>query len=155
MTTLVGKEYCKVDPSGRFKFPVALKKLLNQVIEDGFIIKESIFDPCLELFPRKAFETELEKNKAKLNQYNPMHRKLFRKLAEGNPVELDANDRLLIPGDQKKAKKIDKEILLISKGDCIEIWDVATYNNMEKESFDFAQLASELLGSIDQSNKDE
>ncbi len=146
MTTLVGKEYCKVDPNGRFKFPAAIKKMLGAVIDDGFVIKESIFDTCLELYPRKRFESELELNSTKLNQYNPMHRKLFRKLAEANPVELDGNDRLLIPADQKKAKHINKDIVLISKGDLIEIWDVDTYNKMDKESFDYAALASELLG---------
>ncbi len=146
MAILLGKEYCKVDPNGRFKFPSALKKLLLPVIEEGFILKESIFDDCLELYPRKAFEHELEEKRQRLNQYNPEHRLLLRKLSEGNPVELDTNDRLLIPGDQKKAKKINKEIVLISKVDMIEIWDVETYDNLNRKTVDYADLASRLLG---------
>ncbi|MDE6308142.1 MAG: hypothetical protein K2L79_04975, partial [Bacteroidales bacterium] len=95
MSILVGKEFCKVDPAGRFKFPSALKKLLTPVIEQGFVIRESIFDECLELYPRKEFEAEIETKIAKLNPYNRNDRLLIRKLSEGNPVELDANDRLL------------------------------------------------------------
>ena len=39
MAILVGKEFCKVDPAGRFKFPVALKKALSGVVEAGFVIR--------------------------------------------------------------------------------------------------------------------
>ena len=148
MAILVGKEYCKVDPAGRFKFPAVLKKALSSVIDAGFVIKESIFDPCLELYPRAEFEREIETKVAKLNHYNPQDRLLIRKLSEGNPVELDANDRLLIPGDLKKAKNIGKEIVLISKINIIEIWDVATYDKMNGMDVDFAALAAERLGQI-------
>lgn len=149
MAILVGKEYCKVDPAGRFKFPSALKKLLSSVIEDGFVIKESIFDDCLELYPRKEFEKELSEKISHLNPYNKADRLLIRKLSEGNPVDLDGGDRLLIPSDQKKAKKINKEIVLISKVNIIEIWDVDAYNALSAQDVDFAELASQRLGQID------
>lgn len=148
MSILVGKEYCKVDPAGRFKFPSALKKLLMPVIEQGFVIRESIFDECLELYPRKEFESEIENKIAKLNPYNRNDRLLIRKLSEGNPVELDANDRLLIPSDQKKSKRINKEIVLISKINIIEIWDLDTYRSLNEEPVDFAELAAQRLGQI-------
>lgn len=149
MSILVGKEYCKVDPAGRFKFPSVLKKLLTPVIEQGFVIRESIFDECLELYPRQEFEAEIETKIAKLNPYNRNDRLLIRKLSEGNPVELDANDRLLIPADQKKAKHIEKEIVLISKINIIEIWDVETYRRVNEHPVDFAELAAQRLGRID------
>ncbi|GHS85503.1 transcriptional regulator MraZ [Bacteroidia bacterium] len=149
MAILIGKEYCKMDVNGRFKFPLALKKLLTAVIEDGFIIKESLFDACLELWPRKEFEKELSENIAKLNQYNPQDRLIIRKLSEGNPIDLDGNDRLLIPGDQRKAKNIDKDIVLISKNNLIEIWDVATYRALESASKqDIETLIVKRLGQI-------
>ena len=90
----------------------------------------------------------IETKVAKLNHYNPQDRLLIRKLSEGNPVELDANDRLLIPGDLKKARNIGKEIVLISKINIIEIWDVATYDKMNGMDVDFAALAAERLGQI-------
>lgn len=150
MAILVGKEYCKLDPAGRFKFPVALKKMLLPVIEDGFVIRESIFDKCLELYPRKEFEKEVEHKISQLNPYNFEDRLLIRKLSEGNPIELDANDRLLIPADQKKAKGISKEIVLISKINIIEIWDVEVYNETNSKPIDFAELAARRLGQIEE-----
>lgn len=152
MAILVGKEFCKVDPAGRFKFPVVLKKALGNLIADGFVIKESIFDPCLELYPRAEFEREIETKVSKLNHYNPQDRLLIRKLSEGNPVELDGNDRLLIPAELKKSRRIGKEIVLISKINIIEIWDVETYNKMNEVEFDFAKMAAERLGQIDAEN---
>ena len=153
MAILVGKEFCKVDPAGRFKFPAVLKKALSGVAGAGFVLKESIFDPCLELFPRAEFERENETKVAKLNHYNPQDRLLIRKLSEGNPVELDSNDRILIPAELKKAKHIDKEIVLISKINIIEIWDVATYEEMNAMEVDFARMAAERLGQIDSEDK--
>ncbi len=146
---LIGKEYCKVDTNGRFKFPAAHKKLLSSVLEMGFIIRESLFDACLELWPREAFENETGEIISKLNPYNPKDRLIIRKISEGNPVELDANDRILIPGDQKKAKKIDKDIVLIPKGELIEIWDVATYDAMNKSTANIAELIAERLGGLE------
>lgn len=149
MAILVGKEFCKVDAGGRFKFPSAMKKALASCVDDGFVIKESIFDACLELYPRAEFEKEIETKVARLNHYNPQDRLLIRKLSEGNPVYLDNNDRMLIPVELKKAKHIDKEIVLISKINIIEIWDVDTYNKMNAAQFDFAAMAAERLGQID------
>ncbi len=149
MSMLIGKEYCKVDTNGRFKFPSAHKKLLSAVLEEGFIIRESVFDACLELWPRKEFERETGEIISKLNPYNPQDRLIIRKLSEGNPVDLDANDRLLIPNDQKKAKKIDKDIVLIPKGNLIEIWDVSAYEALSKSTANLAALIAERLGGME------
>jgi len=145
---LIGKEFCKVDANGRFKLPSAHKKLLSAVLDEGFIIRESVFDNCLELWSRKEFERETSENFKKLNPYNPEHRLIIRKLSEGNPVELDGNDRILIPNDQKKSKKIDKDIVLIPKVNLIEIWDNSAYEAMNKSTKDLAALFSEHLGGI-------
>jgi MraZ protein len=145
---LIGKEYCKMDINGRFKLPSAHKKLLSAVLEEGFIIRESVFDTCLELWPRKEFERETGEIINKLNPYNPKDRLIIRKLSEGNPVELDANDRILIPNDQKKSKKIDKDIVLIPKVNLIEIWDVTAYESINKSTTNLAEMIAERLGGI-------
>lgn len=150
MSILIGKEYCKLDPAGRFKFPASLKKMLSAVIDEGFVIRESIFDNCLELYPKAVFETEIEEKISKLNPYNSTDRLLIRKLSEGNFVELDASDRLLIPQDQKKSKNLAKEVVLISKINMIEIWDLDAYEKLNQENIDFALLAAKRLGKIEE-----
>ena len=145
MALILGKEYCKVDSNGRFKFPIALKRQLET--EDGrFVIRQSVYAECLELWTYASFREEVEKLQALLNPYRREERDVLRKLTEGNVVELDTNDRLLVPAEQKHVIATAKEIVLQSTGKFIEIWDRAAYDRMNNAGFDFAVKAESLLG---------
>jgi MraZ protein len=149
MLKIIGKDYCTVDSNGRFKFPSSLKKQLISVIDNGFVIRESIYGNYLELYPMDVWENEIEKIRKKLNPYNPKDIILIRKLSEGNKVELDNNDRLLIPGDQKKAKGINKDIILVSRINIFEIWDVDKYNEVNNSTMDYVAYANERIGQFE------
>ena len=145
MALILGKEYCKVDSNGRFKFPIALKRQLES--EDGrFVIRESVYAECLELWTYASFREEVEKLQEKLNPYNLKERNVLRKLTEGNVIELDSNDRLLVPAEQKHVVANAKEIVLQSTGKFIELWARVAYEKMNSESGDCAKMAEELLG---------
>ena len=145
MPLILGKEYCKVDSNGRFKFPIALKRQLES--EDGrFVIRQSIYAECLELWTYASFKEEVEKLQEKLNPYRREDRELLRKLTEGNIVELDSNDRLLVPAEQKAVVAKAKEVVLQSTGKFIELWDRKAYDKMNTAGGDFAQRAEALLG---------
>ena len=145
MALILGKEYCKVDSNGRFKFPIALKRQLET--EDGrFVIRQSVYAECLELWTYASFREEVEKLQEKLNPYRRDDRELLRKLTEGNIIELDTNDRLLIPTEQKDLVAKAKEVVLQSTGKFIELWDRKTYDKMNASGGDFALRAEELLG---------
>ena len=147
MALILGKEYCKVDSNGRFKFPIALKRQLET--EDGrFVIRQSVYAECLELWTYASFREEVEKLQEKLNSYNLKERNVLRKLTEGNVIELDSNDRLLVPAEQKHVIAKAKEIVLQSTGKFIELWDREAYDKMNADSGDFATLAEELLGRV-------
>ena len=51
MVNLIGTYECKVDAKGRLMVPAALKKQLTPVLQEGFVLKRSVFQPCLELYP--------------------------------------------------------------------------------------------------------
>ncbi len=145
MALILGEEYCKVDSNGRFKFPIALKRQLET--EDGrFVIRQSIYAECLELWTYASFREEVEKLQEKLNPYRREDRELLRKLTEGNIIELDSNDRLLVPAEQKALVAKAKEVVLQSTGKFIELWDRSTYDKMNTTGGDFAKRAEELLG---------
>lgn len=145
MALILGKEYCKVDSNGRFKFPIALKRQLET--EDGrFVIRQSIYAECLELWTYASFREEAEKLQEKLNPYRREDRELLRKLTEGNIIELDSNDRLLVPAEQKALVAGAKEVVLQSTGKFIELWDRKTYDKMNTSGGDFALRAEQLLG---------
>ena len=51
MINLIGTYECKADAKGRVLLPIALKKQLASSMSDGFVIKRSVFNTCLELHP--------------------------------------------------------------------------------------------------------
>jgi MraZ protein len=147
MALILGKEYCKVDSNGRFKFPIALKRQLET--EDGrFVIRQSVYAECLELWTYASFREEVEKLQERLNPYRREDRELLRKLTEGNIIELDSNDRLLVPAEQKALVAQAKEVVLQSTGKFIELWDRKTYDKMNASGGDYAAKAEELLGRV-------
>ena len=145
MALILGKEYCKVDSNGRFKFPIALKRQLEGE-DNRFVVRQSIYAECLELWTYASFREEVEKLQGMLNPYRREDRDLLRKLTEGNIVELDSNDRLLVPPEQKAVVSKAKEIVLQSTGKFIELWDRTAYDRMNQTGGDFAQRAESLLG---------
>jgi MraZ protein len=50
---------CKVDAKGRILLPSGLKKELAAVLDEGFVIKKSVFFKCLELYPKAKWVKEL------------------------------------------------------------------------------------------------
>ena len=152
MALILGKEYCKVDSNGRFKFPIALKRQLET--EDGrFVIRESVYAECLELWTYASFREEVEKLQELLNPYRREDREVLRKLTEGNVIELDSNDRLLVPAEQKHVIAKAKEIVLQSTGKFIELWGRETYEKMNQSTGDYAEKAEALLGAMPVKNE--
>ncbi len=146
MSTLIGTYECKVDAKGRLMIPAPLKKQFAS-LEDGFVLKRSVFQPCLELFPM----TEWNKMMAKINKLNRFVKKnndFIRRFTAGvKVVEIDATGRLLIPKDLIAFGQIEKDLVLSSAINIIEIWDKTLYENaIENATDDFADLAEEVMG---------
>ncbi len=151
MSLILGKEYCKLDSNGRFKFPVALKKQLQPADDGRFVIRQSIYAECLELWTYASFSAMVENLRRNLKPYKPEDRMLLRKLSDGNIIELDTNDRLLIPPEQKSKLNNTKDIVLTSLGgNFIEIWDYDKYTQQEASVSepDYVALASDRLGEL-------
>ncbi|MBU2060576.1 MAG: MraZ N-terminal domain containing protein, partial [Bacteroidetes bacterium] len=55
MNSIVGTYECKVDAKGRVLMPAPLKKQLAASLQDGFVLKRSVFQPCLELYPMEEW----------------------------------------------------------------------------------------------------
>lgn len=147
MTPIIGIEYCKIDSSGRFKLPTALRRqILPEPITDRkLVIRRSIYNKCLEVFTYSEFQKEVEILRNKLNLYILDQKRLFRKLTESNIIELDSNERLLIPNEQREGIGLDKDIIIVSAANCIEIWDASTYKNIDNDGFDYVKAAEKYL----------
>jgi MraZ protein len=83
-----------------------------------------------------------------LNRFVKQNNDFIRKFTAGvKTVEVDANGRLLIPKDLMGFADIDKEIVLSSAINIIEIWDKNKYENaIDVAADDFADMAEEIMG---------
>lgn len=151
MNSLIGTYECKVDAKGRVMLPVAMKKQLNPIIEKGFVIKRAVFQPCLELYPIDEWEKMMQKV-GKLNRFKPKNNDFIRRFSAGvKPVELDSTGRLQIPKDLVAFAGINKNLVLSSAVNIIEIWDKDRYEKaIDDATVDFAELAEEVMGNDDE-----
>ena len=126
--------------------PAPLKKQLGN-FEEGFVLKRSVFQPCLELYPMKEWNTVMQKIN-KLNRFVKKNNDFIRAFTAGvKMVDIDATGRLLIPKDLVLFSKIDKDIVLSSAVSIIEIWDKNLYESaLDHAMVDFADLAEEVMG---------
>ena len=147
MALILGTEYCKIDSNGRFKFPIALKRQLET--EDcRFVIRQGFTAECLELWTYSSFQEEVENLQKKLNPYSIGDNQIMRQMTRANIVEMDSNDRLMIPPERKSVIGEAKEIVLQSTGKCIEIWERSAYDKMNNEIVDFASIVDKRLGEL-------
>jgi len=111
------------------------------------VIKRAVFQSCLELYPMQEWNLMMEKIN-KLNRFVKKNNDFIRRFTAGvKVVELDASGRLLIPKDLCQFAKIDKQVVLSSAVNIIEIWDRDKYENTIGDSaIDFAELAEEVMG---------
>jgi MraZ protein len=116
-------------------------------VQEGFVIKRAVFQPCLELYPMKEWNKMMEKLNG-LNRFNRKHNDFIRRFTAGvKTVEVDANGRLLIPKDLITIAGITKEVTVSSAVNILEIWDKERYEAAIDDSLDdFADLAEEVMG---------
>lgn len=146
MNTLIGSYECKVDTKGRLMLPSGLKKQMLPIIEEGFVLKRSVFQPCLELYPMSQWNLLMDKMNA-LNRFNKKNNDFIRKFSAGvKIIEVDSNGRLLIPKDLIGFASIEKEIVVSSAINIVEIWNKEKYESVISDSEDFADLAEDVMG---------
>jgi MraZ protein len=149
LITIVGTYECKVDAKGRVLLPAPLKKQLAPSLQNGFVLKRSVFQPCLELYPMDEWDLMMSKIN-KLNRFVKKNNDFIRRFTAGvKIVEIDALGRLLVPKDLVSFAKISKDIVFSSAVNIIEVWDKDLYEkSINGEDVDFAELAEEVMGNI-------
>ena len=147
---LIGTCECKSDAKGRLMFSSAFKKQLSSVLQDGFVVKRAVFQPCLELYPINEWNLMMGKIN-KLNRFKKKNNDFIRRFTAGvKMVELDATGRILIPKDLFEFAGIKKQVVMSSSVNIIEIWDKDKYEKaIEDASDDFADLAEEVMGNTE------
>lgn len=154
MRPLYGEYPCKVDPKGRFLMPAALLRQLPEDERAHFVMNKGL-DPCLVLYPLKIWEAELNRIYS-LNQFVERNRTFARRFQNGaTPVEIDGQNRILVPRRLALEAGIDKDALLFGAFDRIEIWSQARYEEwLAQQTDDPAALADQVMNLNSMNNAD-
>ena len=149
MRNFIGTYECKIDDKGRLKLPVSLAKQMENFGGDSFVVKRSVFQSCLEVYPMKGWEKLMEKIN-RLNRFQKKNADFIRSFTAGlKTVEPDTAGRLQISKDLTLFADLRKDIVITSAGELFEIWDKAAYEKVIMTSeIDFAKLAEEVMGEI-------
>lgn len=86
----------------------------------------------------------------KLNRFVKKNNDFIRRFTAGvKVIEIDATGRLLIPKDLFVFAEMDKDLVLSSAVNIVEIWDKDKYEkSIDDSAVDFADLAEEVMGNL-------
>jgi len=145
--SLIGTYECKADVKGRLLLPIALKRQLGNQINESFILKRSVFQPCLELHPYGEWKLTMDKVN-KLNRFLKKNNDFIRMYTAGvRVIDLDNSGRILIPKDLLKSHFSKNNLVLTTAINMIEIWDKDIYEKVINDSeIDFADLSENVMG---------
>jgi MraZ protein len=146
MNGFLGEYEATLDSKGRFLLPAALKKQIAGEGNEPFVINRG-FEKCLSLYPSGNWEPIFNEI-SKLNDFDPKVRAFRRYFLNGaTMMELDSAGRLLVPPNLKEHAGLEKDIVLVSAVNKIEIWDKIKYQQFF-ETFSpesFSDLANEVM----------
>ena len=146
MKGFIGEYEATVDTKGRFLLPAGFKKQLPEKREEGFVLNRG-FEKCLSLYTSESWNP-LFSELSTLNDFDPKVRQFKRYFLNGaTQVEMDNAGRILLPKNLMDYAEINKEIVLVSAIDKIEIWDKTKYHEFF-DSFSpdaFSDLAKEVM----------
>ena len=149
MIGFLGEYEATLDAKGRFLLPGGFKKQLPEDSSQRFVINRG-FEKCLSLYPIKSWEP-IYAEISKLNDFDPKVREFRRYFLNGATImELDTAGRLLLPQNLKDHAGLEKDIVLVSAVNKIEIWDKSKYQQFF-ESYSpesFSVLAQQVMAGV-------
>lgn len=149
MLNLIGVHECKMDSKGRVLLPAPLKKQLMPVLENGFVLKRSVFQKCLELYPLQEWNSVMA-NVNRLNRFVKKNNDFIRLFTAGVKfIEVDGSSRILVAKDLLQYANLSADLVLSSSVNMIEIWDKNAYEaSLNDPNVDFGKLAEDVMGQL-------
>jgi MraZ protein len=146
MIGFLGEYEATLDSKGRFLLPAGIKKQLPVGVDPVFVVNRG-FEKCLTVYPIQSW-TPIYENISALNDFDPKVREFRRYFLNGAiQLELDSAGRILLPKNLLEHAGLEKDIVLVSAVNKLEIWD----KNKYQQFFDtfspeaFSSLAAEVM----------
>ena len=147
MHALTGQYEVKVDGKGRLRLPTDLLRQIPEETRTKYVLNKGL-DNCLRLYPINQW-TSITQELNKLSYFQSKEREFLRLFYQAaTQIELDGNDRVLIPKRLIEASSIKDEVVILAFHDVIEIWSSETYYNNVKEPENFAQMADDIWAKL-------
>lgn len=149
MITFTGDFTCRLDEKGRVLLPSAFIKQMAACMQEKFVLKKDLFDPCLVLYPMNEWEKQTLILRQNTNPYKREDtlflRGFFKGMAE---VILDSSNRLLLPKRLLDEIGADREIVMAGDLERIDIWSKEAYDKLESGGENIAFLAEKIMGNL-------
>src|SRR5919202_4367010 len=114
---------------GTFDFTLDAKNRLTvpakfrAALADGVVLAAGI-EPCVAIWTPAAYEAQVDAALQGSNPFSARAREARRYFsANANEVELDAAGRVMIPSRLAEHANLDREVVVIGQGQCLEVWD--------------------------------
>ncbi len=150
MIGFIGEYESTIDAKGRFLLPAGFKKQLPEQESHVFVLNRG-FEKCLTLYPIQSWEP-IYKKISELNDFDPKVREFRRYFLNGAvQIDLDSAGRILLPKNLLEHASLEKDIVLVSAINKIEIWDKNKYQQFfdSFSSESFSNLANEVMNKKD------
>jgi len=121
-----------LDTKNRLTVPARFRSSLS----DGVVLAKQV-EGCLAIWKPEDYEAHMQGSLAALNPMSPEVGTLQRFFsANAHDVELDAAGRIGLPPSLIRHAQLDKEVVVIGAGPCLEIWARAAWDRYNKELAD-------------------
>ena len=137
MVTFIGEYGSKIDEKGRMVFPAPLKGVLPPGGDMRFVIKKSLFSPCLDMYSYEEWERQSAEVRGKLNFFNEKDARFWREyMRDRDIVEPDSKlGRISVSRRLLEAIGVTKDVVFSGNDFQIEIW--------AKEKFEQSRISEE------------
>jgi MraZ protein len=150
MQLLAGEYQVKVDSKGRIRVPADLLRQLPEDSRNKFVLNKG-FEGTLSLYPMYRWNAIAEEM-ARLSYFRSKEREFQRLFFQGvAQVEIDSNERLLIPKRLIDMAGITDEVVIAAFGQTIEIRPKHVHDKMVSTMpDDFSAMADEVMGAVEE-----
>lgn len=132
-----------IDTKGRLAIPAKFRMQL-----DGGAILTRGLDSCLFLFPKKEWDSLVEKL-IRLPLAQAGSRAFVRLMLSGaSDVDFDSQGRILIPESLRSYAHLDKKTVVTGLYNRIELWDVDAWDQYKQKTESASEEIAEKLGEL-------
>ena len=112
-----------LDAKNRMTVPSKLRAAFS---EGAFLVRAA--DRCISLYPSATYSALVDTALSGMNPLSAQARELNRYFrSNAHAVELDSAGRVMLTPRQLDHAGIERDVVVIGAGDCLELWDPATW----------------------------